>query len=499
MIGMRLEKTIDYDRFGHAYVGGIEDWLLVRRPAAAFGFIGCLAVLAFLLLAPSFDNALFSAAYGSLAVAAAGFALVAANRTGTVIKFETGPRFLDIPRSVKAFQLAGLLVLPCVLLQIIYPLGIVLRLMPLSSQDLKPAYDLLQLIDEMRKSRSIVFRVQQSQGPSDWIDEAQIALARDTEIPKTEAFAKRADDDYEAIAALTSMYPVLDFPSRETERDQLRTALQARKAILQDMKADGIALELKKTREALEREVDLDRKYNWDFAVKADMDRLKALDQSFTYNLPSPGISTSCRNGADSVSCRLVYRFLQLSNFRERSFGSTLFPEGSDRTAQGLEPLYTRLFGLEGVLPVIAIAVTFGAFLRIMRLTTVRWPYATGMVGIVGMALVTSFFRLGDVPVVELSVEDLSVVFRLFWGLAGCLFAMFAIIVSLGNAYSGGESAVVRISMLGLPTAVLLSIEPVAGWKWAWLLAAIASVLVAFAIRRLDVLMQNTNARPRLG
>jgi hypothetical protein len=115
----------------------IEDWLLIRWPAIIFTTIGSLCAIVLALMIPSFDNTNFAIAYGFLATAAAFLALIATGRTTTVMKFEIGPRFLNIPRLLRVSRLAMMLVLPCLLFQILYPSKIVYYHRLLMDEDIK--------------------------------------------------------------------------------------------------------------------------------------------------------------------------------------------------------------------------------------------------------------------------------------------------------------------------------------------------------------------------
>jgi len=115
---LRFEWKIDFDRGQSARLGGIEDWMLMRRLAVLFAVVGSLLAADLVLAIRPFDNSSFVAAYFVLAIPTIGFALVAAHRVGSIMKFETGPRFLNIPRLSKGFNLAALLIVPCVILQL---------------------------------------------------------------------------------------------------------------------------------------------------------------------------------------------------------------------------------------------------------------------------------------------------------------------------------------------------------------------------------------------
>src|SRR6202043_4162578 len=141
----KVEWTIDFDRFAHVRLGGLEDWLLVRRLAILFGAAASLCAVVTALVIPSFEDAGFALAYAVLAIATICFALLPIGRAATVMKFETGPRFLEIPRLPQVFRLAATLVLPCLLLQIGYPLKIVFAHRVLTAEDVKPTQDLVRL------------------------------------------------------------------------------------------------------------------------------------------------------------------------------------------------------------------------------------------------------------------------------------------------------------------------------------------------------------------
>jgi hypothetical protein len=204
---------------------------------------------------------------------------------------------------------------------------------------------------------------------------------------------------------------------------------------------------------------------------------------------------------------------------RKRSFGPNLFPEHIT-SGHELAPLYAILFGLHGALPVLAIAITFAALLRIVRLTEVRWPYTTGMIGLVAIAiwpLLPHFPLLQLWNVVEfIQPRPMEAVFReshigAFFALILWLLAAF--VMAAGSRKTKTimyEAELVRVGMLGFPMIILLAtsylwdfiflIEWRVAWYFfvSWVLAVAEILLVIAIVQRLDIEMVELNCRPRL-
>jgi hypothetical protein len=56
---------------------------------------------------------------------------------------------------------------------------------------------------------------------------------------------------------------------------------------------------------------------------------------------------------------------------------------------------YVLLFGWQGVLPILVIAVIFGILVRIQRLSEIYGPYFVAAIGIIGIVIWVSFFANG--------------------------------------------------------------------------------------------------------
>jgi hypothetical protein len=381
MNSFKLEWTIDFERPRPARLGGIEDWMLMRRLGVLFSVAGTLCAASLVWAIAPFDNASFVMAYAVLAGVTGCFALVAGFRAATAMKFETGPRLLDIPRLAGAFKLAALLIVPCVLLQIGYPLKLVWQHRSLTEADVRPIQDLLLLYEnELDKNRLLSIPVSKASGqttPS--ADPNNIRKVVGAEIDRQQSFLNRINDDFAAIDGLGSRYPIVNGLALTNEHHKLQNEM-----------ADRL-VDLGKITDTINQRIEHNYQVTTNALQKAETETLRQsliaelqrLEKTFTFDYGPKRVDRRCTYPSQLEECRLFDRFVQLWLLRKRSHGSDLFPEGPpkldrDRSSSpNTESLMAvLLFGWQGVLPLLIIAATFGVALRVVRLTDKPGFYA---------------------------------------------------------------------------------------------------------------------------
>jgi hypothetical protein len=462
-----LEWDSDLGRVVRARPGGIEDWLLARKLGIVLCALGGLiAVILALVIAP-FSDTHFTYAYGLLAMAAVTFALIVAGRVGTVMRFETGPRFLDVPRLSRALCLASSLVFPCVLLQIIYPLKIVISHREI--KDVKSVQEVVSLYNELDRGSRISFPTVKSSDISS-VDPQEAETIRQSQILRARALKDQANAVYDSIRNLLSRYPDLgseaDF---HTEQGNVNEIIQARLGTLAGMTGESVSQDFKSERTNAK-----------EYVVRLRATELACGDPSRLLGM-DPSVS---------LGCQLLYRVDMLSRLRERSFGAALFDSSEARRASD-QPfgswfgvsLYVLLFGWQGVFPVLVIAAIFSILVRIWRLSDIGTPYVRAAIGIIGIVGWVSLSPTKTAPTSLIGLPDLPV------GLLLLPAWLLTMIIT------------VRLCMLAAPAIPLLLLigwEPPASLVWIiWLLAVMAFVGLGAVVPWLDRRMLEENCKPR--
>jgi hypothetical protein len=512
-----LAWDADLGRLVRVRPSGIEDWLLARKFVVAFSAVGSLSAFFLGLVIPPFNDTGFAGAYAILALAAAGLALMVAGRAATVMRFETGPRFLDIPRLSRALWLACLLVLPCLVLQIVYPLKIVIGHRQLTSSDVKPVADLVRLYDELDNNTRISFPTIKDQGePS--VDAAAAQDILEMQTSRTLTLGAEVNAAYDATKSLLSRYPdLIGKPDFDAEQKQLNVVSKKRIDVLSGMSGQSISQTYKSKQELVKEKVKEWRKQGEQGAYLGYLETNYATQLGVSdklYRQDFPGTNLSCRQTDESLGCQLLYRLDALSQLRERSFGAGLFdsfgkPPVPIPTFGNLfgVPLYILLFGWKGVMPILVIALTFGILVRIQRLTDIQWPYVTAAIGIIGIVIFVGF------PPTKATPSSFLIILRMLEiPFAGLLLLPAWLLVMLTMAVGYEETAgthkvstkgvYVRLSMLAVPTIPFLLLS---GWErpaslsWLiWLLAVMAFAGSGALIPWLDRFMLEANCRPRV-
>jgi len=489
------ESMTDFRQLARIRPGGLEDWMLAWKSAVVFSTGGSLCALILAWAIPAFRGAGFVSAYAFFATATAGFALLIVGRTATLIKFEVGPRFLDIPRLPKLFRWAATLALPCLLLQICYPLKIVLGQLQLTTIDIKSTQDLVRLYNETGKNADISFPVVKVQDDRT-VDPSKFREIIKDQIQKERTLLDDSNDVYDRITDMISRFPALGGGlDVHLEQSRLKDVINERIRILSDMNPQSINESIKSEVDQIKTDLESWRGYAWAEGEYAR--KLAALDTEYTqsldrgHNMQGLSRTSGCSSSENTFACQLLYRLHQLSGLRDRSFGTPLNIHSS-LTSDFRSALYLLLFGWQGVPPILTIAATFGILLRIQRLTDVQWPYVTAAIGIVGIVIWGGF---------EVYSLPLLVVALMLW-----LIAMLIVGLSYrapAMAKKGSFRGIsVRLAMLALPTILLL---PLSVWQLAiptyWLIWPLAVGLtfgLGFLIRQLDNLMLEGNCRPRI-
>jgi hypothetical protein len=203
---------------------------------------------------------------------------------------------------------------------------------------------------------------------------------------------------------------------------------------------------------------------------------------------------------------------------RQRSFGNDLFPEGLlpakdysqsllAQSAPNVLATYAALFGWQGVIPVVTIAITFGIALRILRLTTQNAGFSAFVVvvisGLWGFGYIppTAFFTPGQLDPNQIfsgSLLTIAIGTVVIWVLT------IPVLDERSSAKSPNpQRGILRATMLVLPTVILLpfffiariGFGPLAGWLlWPFLAGGIG--LIAILMRLLDTKLVELNCKP---
>jgi hypothetical protein len=514
--GLELEWTIDFARGQSAYLGGIEDWMLTRRLAVLFAIVGGLCAALFIAVIPSFDDSSFTIAYAFLAIATVCFSLVPGIRAATAIKFEIGPRFLNIPRLSRAFRLAAILVAPCVLLQIGYPIRLLAEYNSLTAQDVGRVQDLAHAYDdELDKNVGLSIPVIKSDDQPPLVDPSAAVKVAAAEIERTKVLLTQINGGFDAINNLAQRSTITAPLDTESERHRLQQILNKRIIVLGAL-TDNPATINEKIRSNYEDLKTVLQSTKYDFERDRANLALAKLNKSFTYPLTSTGLS--CRGDGQSAVCQLFDRFVQLWMLRQRSFGNDLFPEGLlpakdysqsllAQSAPNVLATYAALFGWQGVIPVVTIAITFGIALRILRLTTQNAGFSAFVVvvisGLWGFGYIppTAFFTPGQLDPNQIfsgSLLTIAIGTVVIWVLT------IPVLDERSSAKSQNpQRGILRATMLVLPTVILLpfffiariGFGPLAGWLlWPFLAGGIG--LIAILMRLLDTKLVELNCKP---
>jgi hypothetical protein len=510
--------AVKFDGTRHLRSEKLENWLLMRRPVLIFAAAGSLGAAVSAILIPSFDDTQFAIVYTVFAIATACVAAAAVGRESTIMKFETGPRFLDIPRLYRALWLAILLILPCLFLQVLYPLKIVLLHRFLTAKDVKPIEEIATLYDSIGKGsiRLIFPTIKGEDGAIPTVDIDKANEIVKVPIESTKTLIDLVVKHFSAFKQLMSRYPTLlsSWESGvDSELNQLLEILNKRlDRLIADTNVDSInkkiASQHAQLQERLNRASEEYRRIP-DGVLKGIEDGFKQLETSYSVQINDDKTEGNCMT-SEWLRCEVAYRLGQLSQLRADSFGQAVFPAKTSISRD--TSLYVLMFGWHGILPVLAIAGTLGVLFRVNRLTDAGGAIIIAAVGILLVIILTvSGLPLED-PIRMIDPEQtvlsafLSFVILVTW--CASILVLWTIYAHVANPRAKNVwGTFIRLTMLVLPALLLL---PMAFFsmisdnkglvQWLiWPIVAGALVLLGRLIYWLDRLMLDANCRPRLG
>jgi hypothetical protein len=436
---------------------GLDDWPPNVRSARKFALFGGACAVAAAKLVPPFDGDTFYYVYWALGLAALWQGLTAMIRVASLMKFEIGPRFLNIPRVSRTLVFASLLATPCVILQNAFPIPTLVAFRTMAHEDVRPIKDLVKFYKEAGKGLIGSVPAPDAEKPFSSDKDSEAATIAQVQRLQVDDLIKRADAVYAKSETLVARYPELG--TLAGERSLMKKTLERRNDQLHGL------VEPKASGPLAKSETDC-------LHVSTDEGRMQ-------YD----GLK----------GCEVLSKLKQLSRLRARSLGSDLHIAdadlwGGEHQPSGETPLYVSMFGFASTLKVLALCATLAVLLRIERLSDSR---VASVCLAMGITYVVVFLAENPDPVSELKDSY-------WWPVAFWLGVLF-LVAYLHRRRQGRRGGPVRFLLLAAPAMILVS--PVhAGLPLVQLLLPVSIVglmLLAVLIWHLDRLMVEENCIPQ--